>query len=294
MPTYQRPYVATESSKLVPPHSPKWRLMLLKFLTEPKQQESIVKERSLLTLFKSIGVGILLSFMVSLFNFCAVAIFVKKYPGSFTFENLKRRECFIFTVAMGRWRLPTIATMVHNTNGPCDVTLVCCYYDCALLSVTQSRNGCGDIVGPFSTVNLNHLVPWSRCPSLLWSGPLDSDPTWQLAWWSHRPISTVNLKRGAPWPRHLFELATSGGYLNCSDGSLFINNRSLSPSRLSLILQWTNNGFQQQQQAQIGGGQGWVGGGHEKDHVGIGTCDLVDPGICQCKNTDKFVVVKYM
>jgi hypothetical protein len=44
--------------------------MMLKILIVHKQKESTVEERSLSTLFKSIGVDILLSFTVSLFNFC--------------------------------------------------------------------------------------------------------------------------------------------------------------------------------------------------------------------------------
>jgi hypothetical protein len=66
---YQRPNVAIESSKLVPPRSPNRRVMMLKILIVHKQQELTVEERSLSTLFKLIGVGILLSFTVSLFNF---------------------------------------------------------------------------------------------------------------------------------------------------------------------------------------------------------------------------------
>jgi hypothetical protein len=46
---------------------------MLKIITVPKQQELTVEERSISTLFKSIGVGIQLSFMVSLFKFSFVA-----------------------------------------------------------------------------------------------------------------------------------------------------------------------------------------------------------------------------
>jgi hypothetical protein len=37
--------------------------------------------------------------------------FLKNYPGNFTLKNSKRRECFIFTVAMGRRCLLTVITM---------------------------------------------------------------------------------------------------------------------------------------------------------------------------------------
>jgi hypothetical protein len=74
---------------------------MLKILTVLKQQESTVEERTISTLFKSIGVGIILSFTASLFNFLPWRKDLKEYPTNFTFENSKRGECFIFTVATG-------------------------------------------------------------------------------------------------------------------------------------------------------------------------------------------------
>jgi hypothetical protein len=66
-------------ASLVPPRSPKGRLMMLKILTVLKQQESTLEERTIPNLLKSIGVGIILSSTVSLFQLSTVAeSFLKK------------------------------------------------------------------------------------------------------------------------------------------------------------------------------------------------------------------------
>jgi hypothetical protein len=46
----------------------------------------------------------------SLFKFLPWRQVLKNYPANFTFENSKRCKCFIFKVAIGRWRLSTRAT----------------------------------------------------------------------------------------------------------------------------------------------------------------------------------------
>jgi hypothetical protein len=122
-PACQWANIAIESCNLVLPRSPKWRLTVLKILTVPKRQQSIVEERSLSTLFNLIRVGKFLSFMTSLFKFLLWQKFLKNYIGNFTFENSKSHECFIFTVGTGRWCLMTIATMDHSSNEPCDVIM---------------------------------------------------------------------------------------------------------------------------------------------------------------------------
>jgi hypothetical protein len=45
----------------------------------------------------------------------------------------------------------------------------------------------------------------------------------------------MNLKCHALWPRHVFELATGGGFINWNNGSLLNNNWPLSPCTYSLF-----------------------------------------------------------
>jgi hypothetical protein len=66
----------------------------------------------------------------------------------FTYKNSKRRECFRFTLATGRWRHPSIATVILSSNGPGDVNCAHCYYNRVHLSVTQCSNRRGGIVSP--------------------------------------------------------------------------------------------------------------------------------------------------
>jgi hypothetical protein len=66
-PACQRNNVATESSKFCPTSLSEMKADYVKIFTILKQQESTLKERTIPTLLKSIGVGIILSFTVSLF-----------------------------------------------------------------------------------------------------------------------------------------------------------------------------------------------------------------------------------
>jgi hypothetical protein len=60
---------------------------MLKILTVLKQQESTLEERTIPTLLKLIRVGIILSFIVSLFKLSAAEKSLKKLPWEVTFDN---------------------------------------------------------------------------------------------------------------------------------------------------------------------------------------------------------------
>jgi hypothetical protein len=60
---------------------------MLKILTVLKQQESTLEERTISTLLKLIRVGIILSFIVSLFKLSAAEKSLKKLPWEVTFDN---------------------------------------------------------------------------------------------------------------------------------------------------------------------------------------------------------------
>jgi hypothetical protein len=106
----------------------------------------------------------------SLQIFCHGSKF-KKYPRRFTYENLKRHEHFIFTIAMAWWRQSRVATMILSSNRRGDVTYAYSYYDRTHLLVTQRSDGHGDII------DLLLLWIWStthhdRGVSSMWRGPI--------------------------------------------------------------------------------------------------------------------------
>jgi hypothetical protein len=164
-----------------------------------------MEERSLSTLLKSIGVGILLSFTIGLINFLPWQKVLKSYPRNFTFKNSKRHEYFIFKVATGRWHLPTIATMI----GPS-------------LSVTQSSNNHGDVVGLLllgiqivacHNRDTHHYLIGPTCQSCNVAMSMKSSAHCYCEFDVSCPMTEASLR-----------IATGRGYLNLSDGFLFINN----------------------------------------------------------------------
>jgi hypothetical protein len=96
---------------------------MLKILTVMKQQESTLEERTITTQLKLIGVGIILSFTVSLFNYLSWQKVLKITMGS-------------------------SLSITHSSNGQM-ASFERCYYNQACLPVIQSSNGRRDVGGPF-------------------------------------------------------------------------------------------------------------------------------------------------